>query len=93
MNICMPDSVTMNDARVGITYLWNIACDYVINDWLLAMHIGSMPEEDLLYDESLHNMFAEAIMTLLSKKCGNSKSMPPSEDTERRSVWRSGSQI
>lgn len=49
-------------------YLWNIACDYVINDWLLAMHIGSMPEEDLLYDESLHNMSAEAIYDLIVKK-------------------------
>lgn len=64
-------------------YLWNIACDYVINDWLLAMHIGSMPVEDLLYDESLHNMSAEAIYDLIVKKCGNSKSMPLSEDTEK----------
>ena len=49
-------------------YLWNIACDYVINDWLLAMHIGSMPEENLLYDEYLHNMSAEASYDLIVKK-------------------------
>ncbi len=49
-------------------YLWNIACDYVINDWLLAMHIGSIPDENLLYDESLHNMSAETIYDLIVKK-------------------------
>lgn len=42
-------------------YLWNVACDYVINDWLYEMKIGEMPDEGLLYDENLHNMSAEAI--------------------------------
>lgn len=49
-------------------YLWNVACDYVINDWLHEMRIGDMPEEGLLYDESLHNMSAEAIYDLIVKK-------------------------
>ncbi len=40
-------------------YLWNIACDYVINGWLVEMGIGSMPEKGLLYDESLKNRSAE----------------------------------
>ena len=48
-------------------YLWNVACDYVINDWLHEMRIGDMPEEGLLYDESLHNMSAEAIYDLIVK--------------------------
>ena len=42
-------------------YLWNVACDYVINDWLTEMEIGRMPEEGLLYDRSLHGMSAETI--------------------------------
>ena len=42
-------------------YLWNIACDYVINGWLHEMQIGEMPEIGLLYDESLQNESAEAI--------------------------------
>ena len=42
-------------------YLWNVACDYVINDWLHEMRIGDMPEEGLLYDKELHAMSAEAI--------------------------------
>ena len=49
-------------------YLWNVACDYVINDWLGEMNIGTMPEEGLLYDESLHGMSAEAIYDIIVKE-------------------------
>lgn len=42
-------------------YLWNVACDYVINDWLHEMRIGEMPGEGLLYDETLHGLSAEAV--------------------------------
>lgn len=49
-------------------YLWNVACDYVINDWLHEMKIGTMPDEGLLYDESLHNMSAEAIYDIIIKE-------------------------
>lgn len=42
-------------------YLWNIACDYVINGWLKEMKIGEMPERGELYDESLKGMSAEEI--------------------------------
>ena len=49
-------------------YLWNVACDYVINDWLLEMNIGNMPNEGLLYDETLHNMSAEAIYDIIVKE-------------------------
>lgn len=49
-------------------YLWNVACDYVINDWLHEMRIGEMPSEGTLYDEELHNMSAEAIYDLIVNK-------------------------
>lgn len=49
-------------------YLWNVACDYVINDWLNEMEIGEMPSEGLLYDETLHNMSAEAIYDRIVKE-------------------------
>lgn len=49
-------------------YLWNVACDYVINDWLHEMRIGDMPDEGLLYDEALHNMSAEAIYDRIVKE-------------------------
>lgn len=46
-------------------YLWNVACDFVINDWLQELQIGSMPAEGLLYDPTLHNLSAESIYDTL----------------------------
>ena len=43
------------------SYLWNVACDFVINGWLRDMQIGQMPADGLLYDESLKGMSAESI--------------------------------
>ena len=40
--------------------LWNMACDFVINDWLLDMHVGSMPD-GALYDAQFHGLSAEAV--------------------------------
>ncbi len=34
-------------------YLWNVACDYVINGWLVEMGIGEMPTDTLLLDPEL----------------------------------------
>lgn len=41
--------------------LWNVACDYVINSWLIEMQIGTMPENGPMYDERLKGMSAEEI--------------------------------
>jgi predicted metal-dependent peptidase len=41
-------------------YLWNVACDYVINIWLTEMGIGERPNS-VLYDEQFKGMNAEAI--------------------------------
>lgn len=46
-------------------YLWNVACDFVINAWLAEMKIGCMPEQGLLYDEKLNGMSAEEIYDLI----------------------------
>ncbi len=43
------------------SYLWNIACDFVINGWLQEMHIGTMPERGELYDAQLKDKSAEEI--------------------------------
>lgn len=48
-------------------YLWNVACDFVINGWLMEMQIGSMPHDSLLYDETLKNYSAEEIYDILIK--------------------------
>ncbi len=41
-------------------YLWNVACDFVINGWLVEMQVGKTPDS-LLYDELLKNLSAEEI--------------------------------
>ncbi len=47
-------------------YLWNIACDFVINGWLNEMQVGIMPQNGLMYDESLKAMSAEEIYDILT---------------------------
>lgn len=34
-------------------YVWNVACDYVINGWLVEMGVGQLPTDTLLFDETL----------------------------------------
>lgn len=41
-------------------YLWNVACDYVINDWLVQMAIGKMPL-GVLYDPELTGLSCEGV--------------------------------
>lgn len=45
-------------------YLWNVACDFLINGWLKEMHIGIMPST-VLYDETLKNQSSEEIYDML----------------------------
>jgi predicted metal-dependent peptidase len=42
-------------------YYWNVACDYVINSWLVEMGVGELPTMGLLYDPDLKGLSAEAI--------------------------------
>lgn len=41
-------------------YLWNVACDYVINGWLCELAVGEMPE-GVLYDAAYAGWNAEGI--------------------------------
>jgi predicted metal-dependent peptidase len=41
-------------------YLWNVACDFVINGWLSEMAIGERPE-GVLFDKELKGFSAEEI--------------------------------
>ncbi|MGW4023367.1 vWA domain-containing protein [Streptomyces sp. NPDC005009] len=41
-------------------YLFNVACDFVVNGWLEEMRIGTMPE-GLLYDKELAGLSAEEV--------------------------------
>jgi predicted metal-dependent peptidase len=42
-------------------YLWNVACDYVINGWLIEMGIGEPPTIGMLHDPQLKGLSAEAV--------------------------------
>ncbi len=42
-------------------YLWNVACDYVINGWLIEMGVGTMPPLGALHDPELKGLSAEAV--------------------------------
>jgi predicted metal-dependent peptidase len=46
-------------------YLWNVACDYVINGWLVAMGVGSVPDGGL-YDPALTGLSAESVYDTLT---------------------------
>ncbi|UOZ04564.1 hypothetical protein [Amycolatopsis sp. WQ 127309] len=46
-------------------YLWNVACDYVINGWLVAMAVGELPE-DALHDPQLTGLSAESVYDTLT---------------------------
>jgi predicted metal-dependent peptidase len=47
-------------------YLWNVACDFVINDWLVSMNLGIPPDGGLLFDEALRGWAAEDIYLRLA---------------------------
>jgi predicted metal-dependent peptidase len=42
-------------------FLWNVACDFVINHWLIEMGVGTLPKTGGLLDPDLKGMSAEAI--------------------------------
>ena len=56
-----------HEARLGKRdpELWNVACDYVINQWLRDMEVGSMPE-GLLFDPELQGLSAESVYDRLA---------------------------
>jgi predicted metal-dependent peptidase len=41
-------------------FLWNVACDYVINGWLAEMGVGDLPDS-ALHDAALRGLSAEEI--------------------------------
>lgn len=46
-------------------YLWNVACDYVINGWLVSMGVGELPDGGL-HDQQLTGMSAESVYDTLT---------------------------
>lgn len=46
-------------------FLWNIACDFAINGWLMEMRVGAMPRLGCLHDPELKGFSSEAIYDLI----------------------------
>lgn len=47
-------------------HLWNVACDYVINGWLVEMGVGTFPRFGGLYDRELDGLSADAVYDRLA---------------------------
>lgn len=48
-------------------FLWNAACDFVINGWLIEMAVGTPPGRGFLHDPALKGQSAETIYDLISR--------------------------
>lgn len=48
-------------------YLWNVACDFVINGWLIEMQVGRVPTLGLLHDPALVHESCESLYDLMSR--------------------------
>lgn len=46
-------------------YIWNLACDFVINAWLIEMGVGQLPKIGGLFDPRLQGMGVEEVYDLL----------------------------
>jgi len=51
-----------HDSRAGgrDPWLWNVACDFVINDWLVQLEVGA-PPAGALHDAALRGLSAEEV--------------------------------
>ena len=54
-------------------YLWNVACDFIINLWLCEMNVGVMPKIGVLYDESLRGKSTEEVYDEITRNLKKSK--------------------
>ena len=65
-----------HEARLGKRdpELWNVACDYVINQWLRDMEVGSMPS-GLLFDPELQGLSSESVYDRLAANLRKYKRM------------------
>ena len=42
-------------------FLWNVACDFVINGWLIEMQVGRLPTVGMLFDPNLGSESADSV--------------------------------
>ena len=77
-----------HDVRCGDRdpILWNVACDYVINNWLVEMGVGMMPEA-VLYDEHFKGLSAESVYDLLCENMKYYRSLDPKDILYSKDDW------
>jgi len=56
-------------------YLWNIACDFAINGWLIQMQIGTPPTIGVLHDPQFDNASCEEIYDQLAQDIRRSRKL------------------
>lgn len=79
-------------------FLWNVACDYVINLWLVEMGVGRVPSVGLLVDHELRGLSAETIYDRIVtdmrtyRKLATLRGIGLGDmlDTERPAWWQKG---
>lgn len=79
-------------------YLFNCACDYIINAWLVQMKVGTLPHVGALYDETLAGESAEALYNRMAadmrryRKLATMRGVGASDVIERHGPewWASG---
>ncbi|NCQ52195.1 hypothetical protein GW796_09980 [archaeon] len=59
--------------------IWNLACDFVINHWLVEMNVGIAPE-GLFFDKTLANKSADEIYLLIASDVRLKKKMMTLKD-------------
>lgn len=77
-----------HDVRCGERdpILWNVACDYVINGWLVEMEVGQMPE-GVLFDQHFKGQSAEAVYDLLCENMKYYQSLDPKDMIYGEDEW------
>lgn len=58
--------------------LWNVACDYVVNGWLVEMDIGTMPDF-VLFNVQFRGMAVEAVYDLLYEDIRTYRKLNPGD--------------
>jgi len=72
-------------------YLWNVACDYVINGWLVALGVGELPDGSL-YDPQLDGLSAESVYDTLTtdlRRARKLRTLGSREDGDILGEWLS----
>ncbi len=71
-------------------YLWNIACDYVINGWLVEMGIGEFPYFGGLHDPTTKGMSAEEIYIMMCQDLRTYRKLASLRGTGSRDMLEGG---